>query len=396
MIRNFLVLLFLFLLYNPGAFSQTNQDVVSNTGRSFIDFQKSFKRPNDAANKKEANLKALFELKGLNWPAKYMYIRSFKYDSQLEVWVKNSVQEEYKLLKIYKVCALAGALGPKRFEGDYQVPEGFYYIDRFNPNSSYYLSLGLNYPNASDRILSDPVKPGGDIFIHGGCATVGCIPILDDQIAELYILAANAKSAGLDFIPVHIFPIKYDVQKSYEYLAKITKDNDSLKLFTNKLEEAFDYFEKYHQLPLIMVKDNGEYIVSNALPRVARFQPIVKARPKLTPFTPNVRNVTGTNTVTKWPEYVGGIEAFDHFLKSLGKELTPYLPEGLDKLFAQVEFVIDADGMPVNFKIIQGSDDYFNKELLARIQKMPKWEPALSFKTPVAKKMVQTVIVGAL
>lgn len=396
MIRIFLFAFCLFLINIPGGLAQTNPDNLSYSGRSFIDYQKTFKRPNDAANKKEANLKTLFELKGLNWPAKFMYIRSFKYDSQLEVWVKNSVQDEYKLLKIYKVCALAGALGPKRFEGDYQVPEGFYYIDRFNPNSSYYLSLGLNYPNASDRILGDPAKPGGDIFIHGGCATVGCIPILDDQIAELYILAANAKSAGQDFIPVHIFPIKYDVQKSYEYLARVAKDNDSLKLFANKMEEAFDYFEKYHQLPLIMIKDNGEYLVSNALPRAPRFQPVVKTRPKQTPFTPAIRNVTGTGSVTKGPEYTGGMDAFDSFLKNLGKELTPYLPEGLEKLFAQVEFVVDTDGTPVNFKILQGSDDYFNKELLARIQKMPKWEPALSFKTPVAKKMVQTVVVGAL
>jgi murein L,D-transpeptidase YafK len=85
-------------------------------------------------------------------------------------------------------------------EGDYQVPEGFYYINEFNPKSAYHLSLGLNYPNASDKVLSDSIKPGGDIYIHGNCVTVGCIPLQNNQIEELYVLAANAKNAGQDFI----------------------------------------------------------------------------------------------------------------------------------------------------------------------------------------------------
>ena len=85
--------------------------------------------------KNEIALKKQFEEKHLVWPAKYVYIRSFKYDSELEVWVKNESKEQYKLFKTYRVCALAGTLGPKRMEGDYQVPEGFYYINEFNPNS---------------------------------------------------------------------------------------------------------------------------------------------------------------------------------------------------------------------------------------------------------------------
>ena len=111
---------------------------------SFIDFQKSLQRPSEAMSKNEAMLKKQFEDKKLVWPAKYVYLRSFKYDSQLEVWVKNDRKDSYKLFKSYRVCALAGTLGPKRMEGDYQVPEGFYYINEFNPKSTYHLSLGLN------------------------------------------------------------------------------------------------------------------------------------------------------------------------------------------------------------------------------------------------------------
>src|SRR5215203_7138629 len=165
---------------------------------SFIDFQKSMQRPSDALSKNEAALKKQFEDKKLVWPAKYVYIRSFKYDSQLEIWVKNDRKDPYKLFKTYKVCALAGTLGPKRMGGDYQVPEGFYYINEFNPRSNYHLALGINYPNTSDRLLSDSLRPGGDIYIHGSCVTVGCIPVNDQQIEELYILAAHAKDAGQD------------------------------------------------------------------------------------------------------------------------------------------------------------------------------------------------------
>ena len=80
---------------------------------SFIDFQKTMQRPSDALSKNEAALKKQFEAKKLVWPAKYVYIRSFKYDSQLEIWVKNDKKDPYKLFKTYKVCALAGTLGPK-------------------------------------------------------------------------------------------------------------------------------------------------------------------------------------------------------------------------------------------------------------------------------------------
>jgi murein L,D-transpeptidase YafK len=206
-----------------------------STSYSFINYQRSLPRPGEALQRKEDTLQKQFEAKKLAWPAKYIYIRSFKYDSQLEIWVKNEIKEPFQLFKTYKVCALAGTLGPKRMEGDYQVPEGFYYINEFNPRSNYYLSLGINYPNASDRLLSDSLRPGGEIFIHGSCVTVGCIPVTDQQIDEIYILAAHAKDQGQDFIPVHIFPVRFTREKSAKYLANLTKDDAQLKKFSEKL-----------------------------------------------------------------------------------------------------------------------------------------------------------------
>lgn len=227
---------------------------------SYIGYQRSSLKISDVFNRGEDSLRHEFENKGLKWPAKYVYIRSFKYDAQLEVWVKNEAKEQYKLFKTYKVCMQSGTMGPKRLQGDYQVPEGFYYINEFNPNSNYHLSLGINYPNASDRILSDSLRPGGDIYIHGSCVSVGCIPLTDEQIEELYIITSYAKANGQDFIPVHVFPVKYSQKKSMEYLANTTKNNVALQKFAIQLKEAFDKFEEKKQVPLVMVNKKGQYL----------------------------------------------------------------------------------------------------------------------------------------
>ena len=230
---------------------------------SFIDYQHNFPRVADAMSRKVDTLKKQFDAAGLQWPAKQIYIRSFKYDRVMEVWVRNSTNEQFKLFKIYPVCALAGTMGPKRMEGDYQVPEGFYYINEFKPNSLYHLSLGLNYPNASDKIVSNNVNPGGDIYIHGNCVTIGCIPIRDPQIEELYILAMSAKSNGEDFIPVHIFPVRFNDPKSMDYFNKVTKDQPDVQQFAAKLKEVYDYFEKEKKLPVISINPKGSYEILN-------------------------------------------------------------------------------------------------------------------------------------
>ncbi len=226
---------------------------------SFIDYQRNFPRVLDAMNRKADTLKKQFAAAGLQWPAYQIYIRSFKYDSQMEVWVRNSATESFKLFKTYSVCALAGSLGPKRLQGDYQVPEGFYYINEFKPNSNYHMSLGINYPNVSDKIITQGSNPGGDIYIHGSCVTVGCIPIQDPQIEELYLLAMSAKSNGQDFIPVHIFPIRYNNPKSVAYLEKAIEDQPDIQKFAGKLKEVYDYFEKEKRLPVISIDPKGGY-----------------------------------------------------------------------------------------------------------------------------------------
>ena len=228
---------------------------------SFVEFQKSSVKLSGIFTSMEDSVIKQFEEKKLTWPPQEMYIRSFKYDRQLEVWVKATAKEPFKLFKTYKICMQSGTMGPKRMQGDYQVPEGFYYINEFNPNSNYHLALGLNYPNASDRILSDSLHPGNAIYIHGNCVSTGCIPISDEPIEELYIIASHVKSSGQDFIPVHVFPVKYNVKKSADYLAETLKTKPSLIGFTTELKEAFNYFEEKKQLPIILVNKKGEYVV---------------------------------------------------------------------------------------------------------------------------------------
>ena len=379
------------------ASGQPSQSKVGNSF-SFINYQKTFPRPTEALQKKADTLQKQFVTKKLIWPAKYIYIRSFKYDSQLEVWVKNEIKDEFQLFKTYKVCALAGTLGPKRMEGDYQVPEGFYTINVFNPKSNYYLSLGINYPNESDKVLSDSLRPGGDIYIHGSCVTVGCIPIRDEQIDELYILAAYAKDEGQDFIPVHIFPIRFNVERSIKFLENLTKDDPVLKKFADRMEDAFDYFDKYKQLPVVMIGDKGQYFINEVPPRKQKVVVEEKTPIKKPPMPHRTRNVgTLVDAVSQWPQFPGGPDVFMKYLETLGNDMQTYLPKAIKKVYVQVEFVVDKDGVPVNFKVLRGMNDAdeFNDELISRLEKMGTWKPAILHDRPVAKKMIQTVTIAA-
>jgi murein L,D-transpeptidase YafK len=359
---------------------------------SFVDYQRTLQRPNDALKKKEDTLQKQFRQKGLVWPAKYIYIRSFKYDGQMEVWVKNDRKEPYKLFKTYKVCAMAGTLGPKRMAGDYQVPEGFYYINEFNPNSNYHLSLGLNYPNQSDKVLSDSLRPGGDIYIHGSCVTVGCIPLTDEYIDEVYILAAYAKNAGQDYIPVHIFPVRYNVKKSADYLAYLSRTDVQLKAFGEKLEQVFDHFEATHQLPVIMTDKRGNYVFDGLSKKVAALEEPKKER---VPVAHRFRNIDEVaDVVNQWPEFPGGGQSFLQYLDKMGKLLASSLPKGTKKANVVVEFIVDVDGVPTNFKVVQGVNADFNDELITVLEDMPTWRPAILNEKTVAKKMKQSFVIG--
>lgn len=253
--RNLLCLLVIAtLLFSLGQSTASAQQTVS-----------AFKRWNpklaDIATKLEDSLRKQFQEKKMTWPPREVYLRSFKFDKVLELWVRDSAAKTFELFKAYKVCMQSGSTGPKRMEGDFQVPEGFYYINDYNSNSMYHLALGISYPNASDKILSDPQRPGSKIYVHGACVSTGCIAITDQLIEEVFLITSLAHQQGQDFVPIHVFPVKYNVKKSFEYLATTTKDNQPLQQFAVTLKEAFDHFEVKKTLPLILVNDKGQYLI---------------------------------------------------------------------------------------------------------------------------------------
>lgn len=212
-----------------------------------------------AYEEKEAMLQDLFVQKKVNWADFHLFFRVFKQEEILEVWAKSATSEQFVLIKTYPFCTNSGTLGAKRKEGDRQIPEGFYSINRFNPKSSYYLSLGLNYPNASDLILSDKAAPGSDIFIHGACVSVGCVSITDDKIKEVYLLANEAKKHGQNTIEVHCFPMKLNnnaIEKTIAENPKFKQYQD----FWNNLKIGYDLFEKEKKLFEVDVEENGAYI----------------------------------------------------------------------------------------------------------------------------------------
>jgi len=191
-----------------------------------------------------------------------IFIRVFKQDAELEVWAKSKKVPQFKLVEKYAVCSSSGTLGPKRRQGDGQVPEGFYKVEVFNPNSNYYLSLGINYPNKSDKIISAGVNAGGDIMIHGNCVTIGCMPLTDDKIKEVYIMAVEARNGGQAAIPVHIFPTRMN-DKGMELLRGMVKDDKERLQFWNNLKEGYVFFEEKKTEPLISVDEKGRYILRN-------------------------------------------------------------------------------------------------------------------------------------
>lgn len=227
--------------------------------------QKNLSRFESAQLEKQPIINFFLSENGVAADSIHIFLRAFKAEQVLELWVKNrsdlsSLSESgtsFRKMKSYPFCESSGQLGPKRKEGDLQIPEGIYHIDRFNEKSLFHLSLGLNYPNTSDLIRGDKETPGTDIFIHGGCQTVGCIPITDDMIKELFVIAAMAKAAGQTQIPVHIFPFQFsERKKEIQYKAHPTHVS-----FWNELEAIYLHFEKTKTLPIYSISPKGAYSI---------------------------------------------------------------------------------------------------------------------------------------
>jgi murein L,D-transpeptidase YafK len=177
---------------------------------------------------------ALMEAKGVT-PSSPTLIRGFKKESEFEVW-KMRPDGNYVLLKTFPICRWSGQLGPKRSEGDRQSPEGFYSITpaMMNPQSHYYLSFNVGYPNAYDRAHG---ATGGSVMVHGICSSAGCFAMTDAQIADIYAIARDSFAGGQRAIQMQSYPFHMDARN----LAKYRLDPNMP--FWKELKKGDDHFQ---------------------------------------------------------------------------------------------------------------------------------------------------------
>jgi len=235
--------------------------VISGHAQSgFKHTQQSYARVRDAYQVKGDSLTAMLSKLKLETGEIELYLRAFKQEKIFEIWIRKQGDEVFRKLKSYDICNTSGIPGPKRKQGDLQIPEGFYNISAFNPWSSFHLSMCINYPNPSDRILGVQGNLGGDICIHGSCVTIGCIPLTDDVIKELYLLCIEAKNNGQRTIPVTIFPARMQGEE-YSYITmNYADDRDRINLWAD-LKIAYDNFEEDHRLPEITFLGDGRHSI---------------------------------------------------------------------------------------------------------------------------------------
>lgn len=252
-LRNVISVCLLISLFHFNIFSQVKS-------QAFKTEQLKSQRVKDAYDTKWEPLKKEMLEKKFNPDEFDIYMRTFKYEKIVEVWLKNKAETKYRLFKTYDICSSSGDLGPKRREGDGQVPEGFYKIDLFNAKSNYYLSMRINYPNSSDLVLKEGRSAGGAIMMHGECVTIGCLPMTNDKIKELYVLCLEAHNRNKP-ITIDIYPIKFSEEniKMLENNYPKTKND-----FWKSLKPAYEYFETNQRLPKIHVDAKGKYYLAES------------------------------------------------------------------------------------------------------------------------------------
>ncbi len=185
-------------------------------------------------------------------PGAPVYLRLFKEERTLEVWVRNDPTGLYQPFKTYQICKDSGMLGPKLEQGDLRSPEGFYDItdERMNPASKYHLAMNIGYPNNYDKVHG---RTGNALMIHGGCLSEGCFAMTDPGIEDIYLLAEAAHRAGSGPIPVHIFPFRMTDANMTAHAAS------EWMPFWGNLKQGYDLFEQT-KFPPRVVGESGTYL----------------------------------------------------------------------------------------------------------------------------------------
>ncbi|TCM58981.1 murein L,D-transpeptidase YafK [Rhizobium sp. PP-F2F-G48] len=178
-------------------------------------------------------------------------VRIFKQESELEIW-KVDRSGKYALLKSYPICRWSGDLGPKRKSGDRHAPEGFYHVTKgmLNPNSQFYVSFNLGYPNRLESALG---YTGEALMVHGACSSSGCYAMTDQGVGEIYAIVAKALDGDQESFQVQAYPFRMTAANMAAHRG------DANLAFWRVLKEGYDAFEVTRRQPKVSAC-GGRYV----------------------------------------------------------------------------------------------------------------------------------------
>ena len=208
-------------------------------------------------------IRVAYHARAVEYPGE-VFLRWFKREAELELWARNPGRRFRHLIGTCQSWPPPGEPGPKRREGDRQSPEGFYEIDRFQ--SPERVSSSRSASELSQRRgprASDPEQPGSEIYIHGSNVSIGCAPIGDDAIEEVYLAAFDAHKYGQARIQVHVFPGRMSGPEWEKFASDEIARRPELAAFWAQLQPGFDYFEQRRTLPVIHVESDGRQFWGN-------------------------------------------------------------------------------------------------------------------------------------
>ena len=228
---------------------------------TFREKQLNFTRVREAYTCKEKIVDKTLASHSISHDSLRIYLRAFKAEKIIELWAKNIRDSVFMPIKEFSICDISGFEGPKRRYRDLQVPEGFYHISELNPYSKYYLSMAINYPNASDSIRGVHGHLGNQIYIHGSCISSGCLAMTDDRIRELFVYCIEAYNSGQQEIAMTIYPTRLTDENYSELISQYRKDKDKISLWSD-LKKSFDLFNQKKVQPKVKFLHDGTHEVN--------------------------------------------------------------------------------------------------------------------------------------
>lgn len=213
-----------------------------------------------------------------------VYIQIFKEERKLELYAR--MGNEFRLVNTFPICNFSGGLGPKRREGDFKSPEGFYSVDarHLKPDSKYYRAINIGFPNDYDKSQG---YSGAYLMIHGECKSIGCYAMTNTYMDEIYRYVEAAFAYGQSRVDISIYPFRMTEQNLKRHASS------SYIAFWRQLKPGYDYFAKNHQPPMMTV-DNGQYVLGQPLMSSGQMTQYASASP-----TPNTNPFAQNKSLTE-------------------------------------------------------------------------------------------------